>query len=279
MLYLVLAIVSSALLAVIMRVSERYCRNDMTMLAANYLMCALASVAYAGGLSIPGDANGMGLTLGMGLINGVLFLAGFVLLKWNISRCGVVLPATFMKLGVMVPTVAALLVFGEQPRITQLIGVAVAIGAILLIQGKGDKSGSRADLGGLILLLLSGGSADTMSKVFETWGNPALKNHFLLFTFLVALLLCAALCIIRRQKVTLTDVLWGLLLGVPNYYSTRFLLLSLSEVPAVAAYPTYSVGTILMVTAAGALVFKEKLGRRKLTALGLILMALILLNM
>ena len=278
MLYLVLAIASSALLAVIMRVSERYSRNDMTMLAANYLMCALASVAYAGGVSMPADTTGMGLTVGVGLVNGALYLAGFVLLKWNITRSGVVLPSTFMKLGVLVPTVAAMLIFGEQPRITQLIGVAVALGAILLIQGVGGKGEGSGGLGGLILLMLCGGTADTMSKVYETWGNPALKNHFLLFTFLVALMLCAALCILRRQKVTLMDALWGLLLGVPNYYSARFLLLSLEEVSAVVVYPTFSVGTIVLVTLVGALIFREKLGRRKMAVLGMVMAALALMN-
>ena len=42
-------------------------------------------------------------------------------------------------------------------------------------------------------------------------------------------------------------------------YITRFLLLALSEVPAVIAYPTYSVATILLVTLAGVLFFREKL--------------------
>lgn len=278
MLYLILAILSSALLTVIMRVSEKYSRNDMTMLAANYLMCAVASAAYAGGLSMPADTTGLGLTIGGGLVSGVLYLAGFVLLKWNIARSGVVLPSTFMKLGVIVPTIAAVLIFGEQPRVTQLLGVALALGAILLIQGVGGKKERSAGLGGLILLLLSGGTADTMSKVYETWGNPVLKEHFLLFTFLVALLLCAVLCVVRKQKVTLMDILWGLLLGVPNYYSARFLLLSLEQVPAVAAYPTFSVGTIITVTLFGVLLFREKLEKRKLAALGMILVALVMLN-
>ena len=154
----------------------------------------------------------------------------------------------------------------------------MALGAILLIQGVGGKGEGSGGLGGLILLMLCGGTADTMSKVYETWGNPALKNHFLLFTFLVALMLCAALCILRRQKVTLMDALWGLLLGVPNYYSARFLLLSLEEVSAVVAYPTFSVGTIVLVTLVGALIFREKLGRRKMAALGMVMAALALMN-
>ena len=56
------------------------------------------------------------------------------------------------------------------------------------------------------------------------------------------------------------------------------MLLSLSEIPAVVAYPTYSVGTIVAVTLAGLLLFKEKLSKRQLTALTIILAALVMLN-
>ena len=44
------------------------------------------------------------------------------------------------------------------------------------------------------------------------------------------------------------------------------------------AYPVYSVGGILLVTLAGVLLFRERLGKRRWVALGLILAALVLLN-
>jgi len=43
----------------------------------------------------------------------VLYLGSFMLLRWNIRKNGVVLPATFMKLGVLVPTVLSVTVFGR----------------------------------------------------------------------------------------------------------------------------------------------------------------------
>ena len=49
--------------------------------------------------------------------------------------------------------------------------------------------------------------------------------------------------------------------------------------PAVIAYPTFSVGTILTVTLAGFLLFKERLSRRQWIALAIILCALALLNL
>lgn len=276
MVYLILAIISSALVSVVMRISQRFSRNGMTLLASNYVMCTAAAAFLAGGVIPTGE--GAGLTMGLGSICGVLYLLGFVLLQWNIRRNGVVLPATFQKLGVLVPTLAAITIFGETPRWTQLLGIAVAIGAILLMQGKtDDKAANRSTLG-LIALLLCGGISDMMSKAFENWGNAAHANYFLVFTFLIALVLCVLLCIVKKQSVTLPDVLCGLALGVPNYMSARFLLWALTDVPAVVVYPTFSVGTIIVVTLVGVLAFREKVEKRKLIALALILGALVLLN-
>lgn len=275
---LILAIISSALVSVVMRVSERFARNNITMLAANYVMCTVAAVFLAGGLIPAGE--GAALTMGLGSVCGVLYLLGFVLLQWNIRRNGVVLPATFQKLGVLVPTIAAITIFGETPRWTQLLGIAVAIGAILLMQGPGARAGegNKRNFAGLLTLMLCGGCSDVMSKVFETWGTAAQSNYFLVFTFLVALALCVILCVVKKQSVTLADVLCGLCLGVPNYMSARFLLGALTDVPAVVVYPTFSVGTIIAVTLVGVLAFREKVEKRKLIAVGLILGALVLLN-
>jgi len=62
-------------------------------------------------------------------------------------------------------------------------------------------------------------------------------------------------------------------------FSARFLLLSPDSVPAVVAFPTFSVGTIAAVSCAGLLLFRETLSRRRSLALLLILVTVILLNL
>lgn len=277
MIYLFLAMLSSMMVSVFMRMSERYSRGGMGMLATNYLMCCGLSIAFSGSIQLFPAMDGRSAALFMGVVNGVLYLAGFVLLQWNISKNGVVLPATFMKLGVLVPTILSILAFGEIPGAAQIIGILAAIIAILLIQGGGKQETRSA--GGLALLLLAGGGGDAMSKVFEEIGPAALKDHFLLYTFLTALILCIVLAFVKKQPFSWREAIWGLMIGIPNYFSARFLLLSLKDVPAVAAYPSYSVGTIVLVTLVGVLCFKEKLSRRKRIALGVILVSLALLNL
>ena len=138
--------------------------------------------------------------------------------------------------------------------------------------------GKAGNMAGLLLLLLAGGGGDAMSKVFEELGNPVFSDHFLLLTFLTALGLCLILFAISKGSAGIWEVLFGLLVGIPNFFSAKFLLGALKEIAAVIVYPVYSVATILTVTVTGILVFREKLEKRQWLALAMILVALVLLN-
>ena len=72
---------------------------------------------------------------------------------------------------------------------------------------------------------------------------------------------------------------FGILLGVPNYFSASFLLKALNDIPAVIAFPTFSVATVVVISMTGLLVFKEKLSKKQWIGMGLILIALVLLNL
>lgn len=274
---LLLAICSSALVSVTMRLSESKIKHNLSMLAVNYIMCACLAYGYTGFSGwLPGGEGRLG-TLMMGGINGVLYLAGFVLLQRSIRTNGVVLSSTFIKLGLLVSMVVSVAFFGERPELWQWAGFALAVSAIVLMNYRPGTEG-RGHMGSLLLLLLAGGGGDAMSKVFEELGNGAHGDHFLLWTFLVALLLCACLCAARRELPGKWEWAFGLLIGIPNFFSAKFLLGALQDIAAVIVYPVYSVATILTVTVTGILVFREKLEKRQWIALSMILVALVLLN-
>ena len=276
MLNLILAIASSALVSIIMRFSGSKIKNNLSMLAVNYIMCAWLG-GYLGGISGQPEGTGRAATLVMGGVNGVLYLSGFVLLQRNIRENGVVLSATFIKLGLLVSMAVSVLFFGERPEIWQWAGFALAVAAIVLMNYRPGE-GKAGNMAGLLLLLLAGGGGDAMSKIFEELGNSAHSGHFLLWTFLTACFLCGLLCIIRKEAPGKWEWIFGLLIGIPNFFSAKFLLGALRDLAAVIVYPVYSVATILTVTVTGVLVFREKLGRKQLLALGMILVALVLLN-
>ena len=278
MLNLIFAVLSSALVSIAMRLSKSHVKNNTAMLAFNYLLCSLFAWGDTGFAVLFPRAEGLSTAVMLGILNGFLFLAGLLLLQWSLRRNGVVLSATFQKLGLLVSLVVSVVCFGERPALWQWFAFALAVAAIVLMNYHpgGEKAGSMA---GLLLLLLAGGGCDTMSKVFEVCGNAALSGHFLLYTFLVALILCLLLIAGKHQSLPgKAEWLYGLVVGVPNYFAAKFLLASLKDLAAVIVYPVYSVATLLTVTLAGVLVFRERLSRRQWIALGLILVALVLLN-
>lgn len=278
MIFLLLAIASSSLISVLMRIGSRKTDNQLGMLCMNYVACSALSALYtlpSGGPFPAGSA--LGGTLWLGAAAGILFLLAFILMQWNTVNNGIVLSSIFMKLGILVPVALSITVFHEQPSALQIIGFALAVAAILLINLGQGSTAAKSGLG-LIVLLLAGGSADGMAKVYEQLGTPALENQYLLYTFAVAMVLCFAYTYMKGQRVRAADCLWGILLGIPNFFSAKFLLLSLSDVSAVIAYPTFSVGTIIVISLCGVILFHEKLSKRQLVGMGIILAALVLLN-
>ena len=278
MLFLILAIFSSAMVSIIMRLSSGKVSGNFSMLVMNYLMCSLLCALSAGGGNLLDLSDPrLAVTAAMGCFNGTLYLASFVLLQVNVRRNGVVLSSTFMKLGLLVTMVISICFYGEMPSLVQALGFLLAVGAILLINDH-RKPGNTGFKVGLIGLLLCGGMADAMSKIFEESGIPGMEGQFLFFTFFTAFLFCILCMLVKRQKIGRWEAFFGLLIGIPNFYSSKFLLRALEDVAAVIAYPVYSVATILTVTLTGVLFFRERLEKRQWVALGMILTALILLN-
>ena len=278
MIYLVIAIICSSLLSIVMRVSEKYLDGNLGMTVTNYVVCTVLAGIYSGvGNLFPGG-EGFGFTLGTGIFTGILYLAGLLLIQLNIKKNGVVMASIFQKLGLVIQVLLSILVFKERPEMLQVAGIIICLVAVVLINFEKEQTIIQFKLG-LVLILLVSGFCEGMTKVQEELGNPALSQHFLLYTFGTALILCIALIIYKKVHIGVKDVGFGILLGVPNYFAAKFLLKSLGSVPAVIAFPTYSVGAIIIITLAGVLVFKERLSRKQVLGTAGIILALVLLNM
>lgn len=279
MLYLILAVASSAMVSICMRLSETYVRNTMAMFTANYAVCLAISRFHMGSSRVLTFETGVEKAAVLGIISGFLYLVCFMLLRQSIRDNGVVLSSASMKLGaVLIPVMAAVLVFQERMSWAQLTGAVLAAAAILLMgieKGDAGRSGRKF---WLAVLLAVSGLTDTMANIYDKTGAAELKNHYLFYTFLAALFFAFAAALLKKKKATPSDICCGLLIGIPNYYSARFVLLSLGSVPAVVVYPAYSAGTIITVTLVGLAVFRENLGVQKKWALLLILAALVMLH-
>ena len=280
MIYLILAILCSAGVSIFMRASEKYCQGHYGILLMNYVVCVLAGLILTGRGLTQTDGKGMPVTIVFGVVTGLLYCGSFILLQWNVRKNGVILSSTFMKLGVIVPAVLAVVWFGERPGWNQGLGFILAITAILMIHlEKGKIRTEKAYTIGLLLLLLGGGLGDSMAKFYDVYGNPGLGSFFLMLSFLVSGIISGILVFRGGEKITKYEVLFGILIGIPNYFSARFLLWALADIPAVITYPTYSIAAMALIGAAGVLMFREKLTKRQWGAYLLVILAVGLLNM
>lgn len=286
MINLILAIISSSLVSIAMRVGEGRTKNNIGMLSVNYFICMILSIIYVGLGNLFQTGEGLGTAIGLGTINGFFYISSLVLFQNSVKKNGVVLSSIFMKLGIMMPLVISIVLFKEMPTVIQMFGFVIAIIAIVLINLKGkninSESAERTELGiakvGLILVLIGCGMSDGMSKVYQELGTDEFEELFLVFTFVIAFLFSLLFIRVKKQKITKNELFYGAMLGIPNYFSARFLLKALGEIPAVVVYPTFSIGTIAVITLTGVIVFKEKITKLQIFAIGLITIAVVLLN-
>ena len=63
------------------------------------------------------------------------------------------------------------------------------------------------------------------------------------------------------MKTAVPEILFGSLIGIPNFFSAKFLLGALTKLPAVVVYPSFSAATLLIITLSGVVVFRERLSK------------------
>ena len=268
MIYLIFAILFSASLALALRISETFSDNRYGILVGNYVTCLVVAFILLPDKNI--FAAGSRTAVLTGIVNGFLFTGNLVLMQKCIRENGAVLSSAFAKLGIVIPVTASILFLGEIPTLFQLVGIVLVIVAIWVINSEGDRGcGRRRRMGSaglLLVLFVVSGMADGMSKVTETT---------LVLTVVLAFLEQQR----TRRKIGKMDFLSGVAVGFPNYFSTSLLLASVSRLPAFIVYPSFSVGTILVVSFVSVLVLGDPISRRQIGGCGIILVALALLNL
>lgn len=278
MLFLILALVFSAVLALVLKYLNT--SSPYGVYLVNYITCALLAFATLQPKTL---YNGDATPCWLGAITGLVYLASLAANGYSIHKNGAILSSVFTRLGVLVPIGLSVTLFGERPTLLQGLGVALAVVAAVVMNGLPGKTAAPAQskvyLLPLVLTLLLNGTADAMSKVFNQLGRRQDDGLFMFYIFLFAGLATLVLLLRERQTITRRDVFFGILAGVPNFLSSRLLLAALGELPAFLVYPSYSVGVILVISVASFFVFRERLNRRQLGAAGMILGALVLLNL
>ena len=279
MIFLVLALLFSAVLALVLKYLNT--GSPYGVYLVNYITCTLLAFAAMEPKAL---YNGDVTPCWLGAVTGLVYLASLSANGYSIHKNGAILSSVFTRLGVLVPIVVSVALFGERPTLLQGLGVVLAVAAAVLMNGLPGRPATpsarnKVYLLPLVLTLLLNGTADAMSKVFTQLGRRQDDGLFMFYIFLFAGLATLALLVKEHRPLTGRDIFFGVLVGVPNFLSSRLLLAALTELPAFLVYPSYSVGVILVISVASFFLFRERLNGRQMGAAGMILAALVLLNL
>jgi drug/metabolite transporter (DMT)-like permease len=210
----------------------------------------------------------------------------YVLMIPTMSDRGVSLMTALQQLSVLIPMLASLFIYREQPSLINAVGAGLCLVAMPFLAL--DQGLSREGLTGRKFLLFLGlmvvnGIALTASKVFHELNVPEQLNGYMLILLLVAGLGCipfAAVSMKRRPRVCYGPLTlgWGVYLGLVLALSQLFLLLSLRHYPGVVGYPLCQASNVSLVTICSLLLWRERPGLPGFVGIALAVVAVVLVN-
>jgi drug/metabolite transporter (DMT)-like permease len=287
MIFLLLAILGSALIPVIFRAFADWRVNVFWAIPINYLTCVFVGAVWGG------DARAVAILpsqpwLWLAILQGVILAVNFFLLAYTAQRAGVSVAALASRLSVAIPSFLAFLVYGDTLSVVKLVGLAAALLSLYLCTGSPEgKTSVRLFANRFLPLLvfLSFGCYFVVIKYAQAhYLNEKSFHVYVMSSFFFAFLTALAICV-TRGLLTLSQFSWlhgraGFLLGMVNYVAVYALVkaLALEGWQSSQLLPIYSVGVIAVSSGLAVLFFRETLSRQRTVGLVVGLVAVVLLN-
>ena len=256
----------------------------------NYIVCVITGALFAGPEKVLNtvDIKTAWFWIGVGL--GLVFIVTFYLMALTTQKYSITVSSIAAKMSLVIPVVVSFFVLGTVSKSYSLLnyfGMFLALPAILLGSIKKNSSNEgNTTYSGLKLLLplavfLASGLIDSTINItnFKFLSDKE-EAIFPIVIFGAAALAGILVMTIRRTRITIRNLIGGTVLGVVNYFSIYFLILSLSSYNNDGAfvYPLINVGIILASAMVSATLFKEKLSIINLTGIALAIICIVLIS-
>lgn len=266
MIYLIISICISSFLFVIFKLFEVFKINTLQAIVVNYLVASSLGF-YLSDLPVnAGEIVGKSWFYGAFSL-GLLFILVFNLMALTSQRNGLSVASVASKMSLVVGVLFGIFYYGESANYIKIIGIVLALVAVYLASTKeGQAVKKKGSLLFPILVFLGSGCIDTSLKFFETeyvekGGVPIFSATIFASAFLFGLLFLGAKIIKGEFKFHYKNILGGILLGVPNYFSIVYLLKALNAegMESSTAFTVNNVGIVVLSTLLGLVLFREKL--------------------
>lgn len=286
MIYLLLSILASTIIFIIFKLFEKFQINIFQAIVVNYCIAFTTGIlSYNGTITISQLPNLDWFYYT--LILGALFIIVFNLMGLTTQKSGLSVVSVATKMSVVVPVLFGLLYYNESLGTLKLIGIAIALIAVYLTSNK-SKQGitvNRKSIVLPILVFIGSGIIDTSIKFLED--TYVANNDVPLFSaiiFLAAAIIGFIFIIIQIIRGSFNfefkNIIAGICLGVPNYFSIYFLVKTLRSdiLESSGIFAINNVSIVALSTFAGIFIFKEKLIRKNWVGIALAILSIILIS-
>jgi len=267
LIYLLFSILSASMIFVVFKLFSRYKIDTLNAIVVNYIVACISGLIAFDGVIIVAEIPHFSwfyYTLGLG----AFFIIVFNLMALTTQRCGLSVVSVATKMSLAIPIVFGLLYYKEQLGIFNGLGIVLALIAVYLASVK-TSNGLSVQKNNMVLPLLvflGSGIIDTSIKFLEE--SFVAENDIPLFSATIfgsaagiGILVLVYQKIIGKFNFQFKNIVGGILLGVPNYFSIYFLVKALRSgiLESSGIFTVNNVGVVLISTFAGILLFKEKL--------------------
>lgn len=284
---LIWSIGCSSLIFVVFRLYRTYGVSTFHAIVVNYLTAfATGLLLYRGPVRLPEIPEQPWLT--GALLLGVLFIMIFNLMARTSQQLGVSVASVATKMSLVIPVFAGLVLYGEQLNAMKVAGIAMALAAVFFTSLKNGKRQYRRDPRILVLpflVFLGSGIIDSSIKFMQSTRVP--ESEFSVFSatiFGFAALSGLVILLVRKPGDLLqwnpVNILGGVALGVPNFFSVYFLLraLQFKGLNSASLFTLNNVSIVMLTTLLGILLFREPMSPRNWTGIVLAVISILLIS-
>ncbi|MFO7896516.1 MAG: EamA family transporter [Candidatus Cloacimonadales bacterium] len=271
MLYLLISIFTSALIGNLLYIFKRDAQiKILQIFLGNYFLAAIFSAIMN---DTPLQKIGSFEIL-WGMLTGFFFLVNFLCYQKNIRVNGLSLSVGTMRTSLIIPIFFALVVFKEEIFLVNYLGIAIIIIAFAIV----TETKKFHSLLWLALLFFLTGMGESSIKFYEVYGL-AQKGSYLFFLFSSAFIFNLIWIAAEKQKIHWKSLAYGLVLGIPNMLTSKYLLYALEEIPATIVFPLAASSVVILTILSDIFIWKKEFGRKKKISFALIVIGIFLINL
>lgn len=284
MIYLLLSILSSSVIFITFKVTERFKTNLIKLITVNYLVAAILGFSFnRHPFSILSALTSEWLPYA--LLIGFSFIVMFFLIGYSTRLSGVAVTTIAGKLSMVIPILFSILYFSEKTTVLKISGLIMATIAVLLTSYRPvDKAKNLKLILLPLAIFLGSGITDSIVKYAQSYHVPnSMSLLFPAVVFLTALIIGLIFILIKpksiSKNISIAELIGGSILGIANFGSLYFFILALnnSKLDSSVVFGLNNICIVLFSILIGFVLFKEKFSRVNFAGVLMAVIAILIL--